>query len=236
MDVIKKPMSEDADDEVLKTDDEEERLIQRPKDSSSSNLINFRLKFLLLVALVIQNSATALLARYIRSREKLFDINNFVLTGEICKFITCTLLEAASGNLTRNLKRHVLDRPWDAAKVAVPALLYLISNNLLFWAYSYLTAPVIQVTLEFKLMAAAILSVFVLGRRYSLKKWLCLITISIGVAMVIMGENGHKATREAVSVNIPLGLAFVFSACWVSAMSGVYFEKVLSAQAKERRN
>ena len=45
----------------------------------------------------------------------------------------------------REVRTNVLDRPMDTLKVGIPALLYVIQNNLLFLALSCLDAATYQV-------------------------------------------------------------------------------------------
>jgi UDP-sugar transporter A1/2/3 len=215
--------------------------------SSPPVATGYTIKAMLLTALVVQNAATALLLRYTRggmatTEGLLYDVNNFMLVGELIKFVISCSLEAwtSDGGLIRNLDTFIYQRPWDAVKVSIPALLYLVSNTLYYMAFNHLTAPILQVTSNAKLIATAVVSALVLNRRYSLKQWGCLVAISGGVAMVVSGEQRisslHKNEqissllyneRADVSQDVQLGLVYVFSGCIVSALAGVSFEKFL---------
>ena len=142
-----------------------------------------------------------------------------------------------------------MDRPFDALKIIIPSLLYLIQNSLLYIGLSNLSAPLFQVTYQCKLLTTALVSVVMLGRRYSPKQWLCLTLLGVGVAVVVLGEadgakKGAKAdeavgegttSREEEAENqspdqsqsLMIGLMAVSVACLSSALAGVYFEKVL---------
>lgn len=128
-----------------------------------------------------------------------------------------------------SIQIHVLDRPKDALKIMVPALLYLLQNTLLYVALSNLTAPLFQVTYQAKLVTTAIVSVIMLQRKYSFQQWVCLVFISLGVATVVLGEKGgsSKTDESAGSQNLVVGLVSVTTACFSSALAGVYFEFVL---------
>jgi len=131
-----------------------------------------------------------------------------------------------------SIQVHILDRPMDALKILVPALLYLLQNTLLYVALSNLTAPIFQVTYQAKLVTTAIVSVAMLSRKYSFQQWLCLVAISLGVAIVVLGEkSGHNSTSESGSMNLVVGLVAVTTACFSSALAGVYFEYVIKKPA-----
>ena len=131
-----------------------------------------------------------------------------------------------------SIQVHVLDRPTDALKILVPALLYLLQNTLLYVALSNLTAPIFQVTYQAKLVTTAIVSVIMLARKYSFQQWVCLVGISLGVAIVVLGEKGgSSSTAETGSQNMFVGLVSDTTACFSSALAGVYFEYVIKKPA-----
>lgn len=98
-----------------------------------------------------------------------------------------------------------------------------------------------QVTYQCKLLTTAIVSVVMLQRRYSLKQWICLTALGLGVAIVVLGapEDGHTSDSEEEkeeeekkkddvnAQNLFAGLVAVTVACLCSAFAGVYFEMVL---------
>lgn len=187
-------------------------------------------KLFLLVMMVAQNSATVLVGRYTRSsvpKDMLYDVNHLIIIVELGKFILSSILEfnATKGKLLQSLQQHVFERPFDALKVLIPALLYLVQNTLLYVALSNLTAPLFQVTYQAKLVTTALVSVLMLQRSYSFQQWVCLFVLSLGVAIVVLGEQQKKA--EAANQNLFVGLVAVSISCFSSALAGVYFEKVL---------
>jgi UDP-sugar transporter A1/2/3 len=86
-----------------------------------------------------------------------------------------------------------------------------------------------QVCYQCKLLTTAIVSVIMLQRKYSLKQWVCLTALGIGVAIVVLGaqDGGSSKTDDQNAQNLAAGLLAVTIACLCSAFAGVYFEKVL---------
>ena len=197
-------------------------------------------KLMLLVMMVLQNSSCVLVGRYTRAgipKEDQYQVNHLLFVIEFSKLLASCALEhyTSGGKLISHLQMHVLDKPLDALKITIPALLYLFQNTLLYVALENLTAPIFQVTYQFKLVTTAIMSVVMLQRKYSMQQWICLVMISFGVAMVVLGEK-KEATAEQVAAqghtNLFVGLIAVTCACVSSALAGVYFEKVLKKPAQ----
>jgi UDP-sugar transporter A1/2/3 len=143
--------------------------------------------------------------------------------------LACILEHYTMGNLWLSLQDNVFKAPLDALKIMVPSLLYLVQNSLLYVALSNLSAPLFQVTYQAKLVTTALVSVVMLQRSYSTQQWICLVFLSLGVAIVVLGEGGKKKeeTESAKNQSLSLGLIAVSIACFSSALAGVYFEKVL---------
>lgn len=143
----------------------------------------------------------------------------------------------------------------DAWKLAIPAALYTVypsfflinlpsqlQNNLQYIAVSNLDAATFQVTYQLKILTTALFSVTLLHRSLSLLKWVSLVLLTSGVALVQLPSSSSAVQRESslhkhVGVGMPhendegmnrsIGLLAVFFACMLSGLAGVYFEKVL---------
>ena len=86
---------------------------------------------------------------------------------------------------TLNHVTNEVTRNWvGTAKLAVPALLYTMQNNLLFIALSNLSAATYQVTYQLKILTTAIFSVTMLSKDISIKQWAALVLLMSGVALV----------------------------------------------------
>lgn len=72
----------------------------------------------------------------------------------------------------------------DSWKLAIPASLYTLQNSLQYIAVSNLDAATFQVTYQLKIITTALFSVALLGRSLSLRKWVALVLLMGGVAIV----------------------------------------------------
>jgi len=126
------------------------------------------------------------------------------------------------------LGSEIFGKKSDCFKAMIPAVLYLIQNNLQYLAASKLDAATFQVTYQMKIMTTAIFSVIILERRLLRHQWLSIGLLSIGIALVQFptGDNGTQHSENAIADKI-IGLVAVTIACILSGLSGVYFEKIL---------
>ncbi|KAL7557570.1 hypothetical protein ACA910_010237 [Epithemia clementina (nom. ined.)] len=200
-------------------------------------------KLLLLTMMVLQNSSTVLVGRYSRSAvpaADMYEVSHLLLICELAKLILSCCLEfySSEGKFMESVKIHILDRPLDALKISVPALLYLVQNTLLYVALENLTAPLFQVTYQGKLVTTAIVSVIMLQHSYKVRQWICLVGLSLGVAIVVLGERKVEDEEKDKSnnSNLVVGLVAVTIACLSSALAGVYFEKVLKKPGQSSMN
>lgn len=176
-----------------------------------------------------------------------------VLMNEIIKFTICTIV--AWNDRRKNESIQPLSYTFNALyaevfggdswKLAIPAALYTLQNSLQYLAVSNLDAATFQVTYQLKILTTALFSVTMLRRSLSPKKWLSLILLTLGIAIVQLpsGSSGsavHKrsATYEGIhmaneepEMNRSVGLMAVVVACVLSGLAGVYFEKVLKGSS-----
>lgn len=152
----------------------------------------------------------------------------------------------------KKLRREVISA--DCWKLSIPAILYVIQNNLQFVAASNLDVATFQVTYQMKILTTAAFSVLMLGRRLTMSKWLALLCLALGVGIVQIqsGSPSHapkpspdmlvdtafnstvvEAVIETVqsaqeaAMNPFKGFMAVSLACMTSGLAGVYFEMVL---------
>ncbi|GAA5902970.1 hypothetical protein JCM6882_009659 [Rhodosporidiobolus microsporus] len=122
-------------------------------------------------------------------------------------------------------------------KMAVPAVLFALQNNLIYVAARNLSVPVFQITFQLKTLITAICAVLMLGRRLGVAQWLSLVTLGLGVATMQLGAISAKAkdshghgdhpATESESMNYVAGVSAVLISCFSSAIAATYFELVI---------
>lgn len=84
----------------------------------------------------------------------------------------------------------------DSWKLAIPAMLYTLQNSLQYVAVSNLDAATFQVTYQLKILSTALFSVMMLGRTLSTRKWVSLLLLMLGVAIVQMPGGQEQSNLE----------------------------------------
>merc|ERR1712100_351237 len=140
---------------------------------------------------------------------------------------TCVVLLLKDGSLST-----VFADRMEALKTAIPAICYLIQNNLQYVAVGYLDASTYAVLYQLKILTTALLSVAILKKELAWVQWVSLGLLTIGVSAVVVSQMSSKTgsiemeqTKSTDSL-LP-GLAAVLTACLMSGLAGVYFEKLL---------
>ncbi|GMF28687.1 unnamed protein product [Phytophthora fragariaefolia] len=113
-------------------------------------------------------------------------------------------------------------------RVSVPAMLYVVQNNLQYVAVSNLDAPTFQVMYQLKILTTAVFSVAMLRKTVLPTQWGAIVTLMMGVALVQLDEDSASAAATAkAGQSTTKGLLAVVAACVCSGFAGVYFEKIL---------
>ncbi|PPR03620.1 hypothetical protein CVT24_007735 [Panaeolus cyanescens] len=213
------------------------------------SLCGIPLKYLSLVTLAVQNSALTLVMHYSRistPADRAYSaatavLMNEILKGTISMIIAFCRIEPTPYDIPH--RQSILDRTtfklqrlWrdimspDCWKLSIPAILYVIQNNLQYIAASNLDAATFQVTYQMKILTTAAFSVLLLRKKLSSIQWLSLIFLAIGVAVVQIqaGAGGHNSASAVIHAMKPMkGFLAVTFACFTSGLAGVYFEMVL---------
>lgn len=135
----------------------------------------------------------------------------------------------------------------DSWKLGIPALLYVLQNNLQYIAVSNLEVPTFQVTNQMKILTTAGFSVLLLRKRLTGWKWasLALLTIGVGIVQIQASAAAHTPSQpiqlpegdlggdsvdpapEPHPMHPLTGFLAVSASCFTSGLAGVYFEMVL---------
>ncbi|XP_068995657.1 solute carrier family 35 member A3b isoform X2 [Embiotoca jacksoni] len=218
------PLSADSDKEAP-------AMALSPSHSHSS-----RLKYMSLGVLVVQTTSLVLTMRYSRTLKEdgpRYLASSAVVSAEVLKIIACMFLVFMENNYSlqgmNQLLNEVVNKPVETMKLAVPAGIYTLQNNLLYVALSNLDAATYQVTYQLKILTTALFSVSMLGKRLGLYQWLSLVLLMAGVTLVQWPtDSGDDSEQKVLSAGSQfVGLMAVLMACVSSGFAGVYFEKIL---------
>ena len=140
----------------------------------------------------------------------------------------------------------------DSWKLTIPAVLYTLQSSLLYTAISNLDVVTFQVNYQLKILTTAVFSVQFLGRQLSSSRWLALVLLAFGIAIVQVPEpnellkflnwgvpdklsardgGAQKDGLVKPVMNASKGFAAVVAASVISGLTGVYFEKVVKDSA-----
>ncbi|XP_073346563.1 solute carrier family 35 member A3b isoform X2 [Pagrus major] len=202
--------------------------------SSSHSL---RLKYMSLGVLVLQTTSLVLTMRYSRTLREdgpRYLASSAVVSAEVLKILACIVLVFRESNfsvptMNQLLKEEIVNKPAETMKLAIPAGIYTLQNNLLYVALSNLDAATYQVTYQLKILTTALFTVSMLGKRLGSFQWLSLLLLMAGVTLVQWPtESGEVSEQKVLSAGSQfVGLMAVLMACVSSGFAGVYFEKIL---------
>ncbi|XP_038069750.1 UDP-N-acetylglucosamine transporter-like [Patiria miniata] len=200
--------------------------------------LKFNPKYVSLSVLILQTTSLVLTLRYsrmVQGEGPRYLSTTAIVMAELIKMLICVVLVLGGegawsiSNLIRIIREQIINKPTDTLKLAVPSGLYTIQNNLLFLALSNLDAATYQVTYQLKILTTAMFSVLMLSKKLNSNKWVSLVLLMAGVALVQMPTESkdQEKIESAPSKNQFVGLVAVLSACFSSGFAGVYFEKIL---------
>mmetsp|Transcript_18155 Transcript_18155/g.63780 ORF Transcript_18155/g.63780 Transcript_18155/m.63780 type:complete len:405 (+) Transcript_18155:243-1457(+) len=187
-----------------------------------------RLKMGVLAFLVVQNSSASLTMRYSKVRPGVEPWNSqtAVLMQEVLKATVCATLLARDGSLG-----SVFSNRAEALKTAVPAVLYLVQNNLQYVAVTYLDASTYAVMYQLKILTTALLSMLILGKRLSVSQCMSLVLLTAGVSTVVLSQLSIRNAGSKDPSLIWRGVGAVLMSCVSSGLAGVSFEKLLKGSS-----
>ncbi|XP_011471278.1 UDP-galactose translocator isoform X2 [Oryzias latipes] len=204
--------------------------------SCSQNEVNRKLKYISLAVLVVQNASLILSIRYVRTLpgERFFSTSAVVM-AEVLKVCTCLVIILLQKRFNLKETLHLLLNSIvfqyrDTLKLAIPALIYTLQNNLQYIAISNLPAATFQVTYQLKILTTALFSVLMLKKSLSRVQWISLLLLFAGVAIVQVQQEGNKEASMA-NQNYMVGVVAVVISCLSSGFAGVYFEKILKGSS-----
>ncbi|KJH43773.1 UDP-galactose transporter [Dictyocaulus viviparus] len=173
--------------------------------------------------------------RYSRARtvEHMFLSTVAVFFTEVMKVFIClgfVLLDETPKRFITTIMNQVVRQPYDTLKVCIPAMVYIVQNNLFYIAASHLDAATFMITSQLKIFTAAIFTALILKRALTRTQWFALFVLFVGVSLVQLQSS--KSESSGLDGQKPLvGFLAVVIACCLSGFAGIYFEKILKGSA-----
>eukprot|EP01059_Diplonema_ambulator_P037170 TRINITY_DN9680_c0_g2_i1.p1 TRINITY_DN9680_c0_g2~~TRINITY_DN9680_c0_g2_i1.p1 ORF type:complete len:374 (+),score=113.17 TRINITY_DN9680_c0_g2_i1:52-1122(+) len=206
----------------------EENIDVKSEQTAPPTFMGVEIRYLVLPLLTAQNASAVLLMRAVRSLpgQTEFSTQTAVIMQEVFKGLACIIiLLATEGSLS-----SAWNKPVEALKTSIPALLYLFQNNVQFLAVTILDAATYTVSYQSKTLWTGVMTVLLLGRQLTCSKWTAIGLLSTGVVMVNLGGSSKseaKAERSMSAAERFMGLILINMAAVASSLAGVYFEKIL---------
>eukprot|EP00919_Chromeraceae_sp_WS-2016_P062456 GHVR01147835.1.p1 GENE.GHVR01147835.1~~GHVR01147835.1.p1 ORF type:complete len:218 (+),score=46.05 GHVR01147835.1:29-655(+) len=203
----------------------------------SNNLNNFKL--ISLTVLVVQTSGVIITTRLSKVSPYCDTIpylnSSVVFFSELLKLFGSFVLVLRENkyNLLYTIKQiniNIFGNPYDTFIVGIPAILYVIQNNLLFIGMSKLPGSIYQVTYQLKILTTAILSLFFLKKVFTFEKWVALFILTVGAALIQLPKFSFELPSFG-STDAFIGVAAVLAACVTSGFAGVWFERILKSSS-----
>jgi len=202
-----------------------------------SRMTTLCLRYGSLAFLVAQDTALVLLMRLSRSRAgPMYLSSTAVCCMEILKLTVCFLMlltgeaKGSPAGLIDLVHKELISKPREVLRLAVPSFLYLLQNNLLYFALSNLRATPYKVTYNLKILTSAFFSVTLLGQRLSTRKWLALVALFVGVTIVQSDKHETTEVHEHTGMGMQtLGFLAVAAAACTSGFCGVYQQRILQS-------
>jgi len=218
-----------------------------PKTAESGGVTPFagpskRLKMAILCAVTLQNAGYALVRRYSRGYlRETYSASSALFVMEMAKLLlsavyVCTSdapSDVPSGTpLSKyaHLIRH-------SAKMAVPAVIYLIMNLLGFLSLAHIDASTFAIVSQMKVFTTAIFAVALLGRKLHLRRWRALLSLTLGVILIssetspasVMDAAASAASQIEAWRHYSIGMAAAAGDVILSGFASIYFERVLKS-------
>ena len=193
---------------------------------------------LALFILTIQNTALVLMTKFsYRTAATPYVVSTVIASAELVKLVLSYILLVASDgqSAARDALREV---PSNATRLAVPSVLYVIQNNLLFEGVRLLSPTAYMVCSQSKILTSAICSVLLLGTRITRKQYVALLVLVCGMIMVQNEEGRRSNVRldKARPEETLRGMVAVLTAAFTSGFAGAYLKKMYKEVDAQKRS
>ena len=123
--------------------------------------------------------------------------------------------------------------PANAARLSVPAVLYVIQNILLFEGVRSLSPTVYMVCSQSKILTSAFFSAVLLRARLTLKQFFSLCALTFGMVLVERNGVAEKDSADRRLHTSFTGITAVFTASAISGFVGAYLERMFKESRRD---
>jgi solute carrier family 35 (UDP-sugar transporter), member A1/2/3 len=183
-----------------------------------------------LVALVVQNTALVFAMKLaFRDTAKSFHVSAVVLCAEAFKFCVCcamSIFTRKSPGMTFKHLTQIFDH-----RMALPSLLYVVQNNILFVAVRHLTPTVYVACSQTKVLATVFFSVTFLNVKLTIRQIVAVFLLTAAMIFLQLPESNPVSDANLVRKSSQVtGFAAVFCSSGISGFASVYMERLLKAR------
>lgn len=153
-----------------------------------------------------------------RSGDFEYDVRATVLFAELLKLIFAVSV------LPSEVRRNLHFR--SSYPYTLPAVLYLLQNQLVFSALRHLSPPEYQLLNNGKLFTTSLIYRVVMKRPLRIAQWLALFLLGVGMALATKPDAGTNGIAVDSS-ELWAGVGLMIVVAWCSAIAGVSNEKLI---------
>ena len=187
------------------------------------------LRLLTLSLLTVQNTALVLLVKYsYRTSAQTYSASSVIACSEVVKFLLSgVLLMKLNGQGQAGLCSALNEISKDGIQLAVPSILYVVQNKLLFHAVQLLDPVVYIVCSQSKILWSALFGALLLKTRITRRQLGGLILLMYGMTLVqSQGSSRSRLPILADDGGSGKGILFVLLAGLTSGLAGAQLEKI----------
>ncbi|XP_018654928.1 LOW QUALITY PROTEIN: putative sugar transporter [Schistosoma mansoni] len=182
-----------------------------------------------LIFLTCQTSCLILLMRVSRSvqNSELYSASTVVVCSEFLKLLLSTILIFYQ-EVKLNVVFHqsiIKVQYNDMIQILIPSTLYIVQNNLLYFAISHLNAVLYQILYQSKIFTTAMFMILLLNHHLRSTQWFSLLLLSTGIILTQLPSLGQSTSSSEFHSNL-YGLLAILLASVTSGFAGVYLEKI----------
>jgi solute carrier family 35 (UDP-sugar transporter), member A1/2/3 len=186
-----------------------------------------------LLVMIVQNFGTYIVVQLTLDDERRtlikYSKGTAVVTTEFLKLTAALCAEYIINHRSFSLFiRHIFTEVFvkyrETCVLIVPALLYALQNNMLYYANQNLDGITFQITYQLKIVTTALFSRWMLAKPLSIRQWVSLIILILGIIMVQPSKNGQPDNRVK---NHTMGLLVTVLSAISSGFAGVFTEKMI---------